>query len=154
MFPLDSIMYEGMGFPFNQTHEPFYVSWYCWCWLFRLMLVAIKLVLEESLVYSLFIDLLWFRYGLHSELFWLYALLLAVYMRNFAYLCIMVWILMDAHGFVDICIKIYKIIYYIKNAPKNAPTPEAFENFTFCFAPASRFRFHSQVTLACAHQWC
>ena len=139
MFPLDSIMYEGMGLRFNQTHQPLYVSWFWWCWLFRLILVASKLVFEESLVYSLFIDVLWFRYGLHSELFWLYSLLLAIYMRNFAYLCIMVWILMDAHGFVDICIKIYKNIYYIENSPENAPTREAFENFAFRFALASCF---------------
>ena len=46
---------------------------------------------------------------------------------------------MDAHGFVDICIKIYKNIYYIKNAPKNTPTPKAFEKSVVCFAPASRF---------------
>ena len=45
---------------------------------------------------------------------------------------------MDAHGFVDICIKIYKNIYYIKNAPENAPTQEAFENFTFRFTPAPK----------------
>ena len=25
MFPLDSIMYEGMGLTFNQTHQPLYV---------------------------------------------------------------------------------------------------------------------------------
>ena len=53
--------------------------------MFKLMLVASKLVFEESLVYSLFIDVLWFRYGLHSVLYWLYAVLLAIYMRNFAY---------------------------------------------------------------------
>ena len=103
------------------------------------MLMASKLVFEESLVYSLFIDVLWLKYGLHLEIFWLYALLLAIYMRNFAYLCIMVWILMDAHGFVDICIKIYKNIYYIKNTPK----PESFEIFVFCSCSSSR----SQVTL-------
>ena len=139
MFLLDSIVYEGMGLAFNQTHQPFYVPpWLLWCWLFRLMLVASKLVFEESLVYSLFIDVLWLRYRLHYELFCLYALLLAIYMRNFAYLFIMALILMDAHGFVDICIKIYKNIYYIKNTPKNAPTPKAFENSIFRFAPAPK----------------
>ena len=99
MFPLDSIMYEGMGLPFNQTDQPLYLSWCRWCRLFRLMLVASKLVSEEALVYSQFIYVLWFRYGLHLVLFWLYALFLAIYMRNFAYLCIMVWIHMDAHEY-------------------------------------------------------
>jgi hypothetical protein len=33
-------------------------------------------------------------------LFWLYAPLLAIYMRIFAYLCIMVWIQMDAHEYI------------------------------------------------------
>ena len=99
MFPLDSIMYEGMGLPFNQTHQPLYVSWCWWCWLFRLMLVASKLIFEESLVYRLFVSVLRFRYGLHFVLFWLYALLLSIYMRNFAYLCKIVWILMDAHEY-------------------------------------------------------
>jgi hypothetical protein len=33
-------------------------------------------------------------------LFWLYAPLLDIYMRNFSYLCIMVWILMDAHEYI------------------------------------------------------
>ena len=55
MFPLGSIMYEGMGLTFNQTHQPLYVPWCLWRWLFRLMLVASKLVFEESLIYSLFI---------------------------------------------------------------------------------------------------
>ena len=99
------------------------------------MLVASKLVFEESLVYSLSINVLWFRYGLHLEQFWLYALLLAIYMRNFAYLCIMVGILIDAHGFVDICIQIYKNIYYIKKAPD------------LKYFDTSRFRFRSQLTL-------
>ena len=153
MFPLDSIMYEGMGLRFNQTH----VSWYWWCWLFKLMLVALivqlmlvasKLVFEESLVYSLFIDVLWFRYRLHSELFWLYALLLAIYMRNFAYLCIMVWILMDAHGFVDICIK----IYYIKNALETLPDWNLLKISLFAPAPtlASHSRFPLSLPTSCS----
>ena len=62
MFPLDSIMYEIMGLSFNQTHQPLYVPWCWWCWLFTLMLVASKLVFEESLVYSLFI------YALYSDM--------------------------------------------------------------------------------------
>ena len=53
MFPPYSIMYEGMGLAFNQTHQPLNVPWCWWCWLFRLMLVASKLVFEESLVYNL-----------------------------------------------------------------------------------------------------
>jgi hypothetical protein len=37
---------------------------------------------------SLFVDLFWFKDGLQLVLFWLYAPLLAIYMRSFAYLCI------------------------------------------------------------------
>ena len=37
---------------------------------------------------------------MHSALFWLYAPLLAIYMRSYAYLCIMVWIHMDAHEYI------------------------------------------------------
>jgi hypothetical protein len=46
---------------------------------------------------SLFVDVFWFRDGLHSVLFWLYSSLLAIYMRNFTYLCIMVWIHTHTH---------------------------------------------------------
>ena len=36
MFPLDSIMYEGMGLAFNQAHQPLYVV----CALMLVVLIA------------------------------------------------------------------------------------------------------------------
>jgi hypothetical protein len=47
-------------------------------------------------------------------LFWLYAPLLAVYMRNFAYLCIMVWIHMEAHEYIFFS-KFEYFMYFLVN---------------------------------------
>lgn len=41
---------------------------------------------------DLFVDAFFFNDGLHLMLFLLYAPLLAIYIRNFTYLCIMVWL--------------------------------------------------------------
>ena len=46
-------------------------------------------------------------------LFWLYAPLLAIYMRKFAYLCIMVWIHMDAHEYISFFSKFEYFMYIL-----------------------------------------
>ena len=59
-------------------------------------------------------------------------------------LCIFVYNGLKFDGCTWFCWHMHQNIYYIKNAP----TPEAFENFVFCFPlPASRLRSCSQVTL-------
>jgi hypothetical protein len=45
-------------------------------------------------------------------LFWLYAPLFVIYMRNFAYLCITAWIHMDAHEYIYIYIYIYFFFFF------------------------------------------
>ena len=50
-------------------------------------------------IYNLFVDAFWFRDALHSVHI-LVICTLAIYKRNFAYLCIMVWIHMDAHEYI------------------------------------------------------
>jgi hypothetical protein len=45
-------------------------------------------------------------------LFQLYAPLLAIYMRNSAYLCIMVWIHMDAHEYICFLSKLEYFMYF------------------------------------------
>jgi len=48
-------------------------------------------------------------------LFWFYTLLLVIYiyMRNFANLCIMVWIHMDAHEYVFFFSKFEYFVYFL-----------------------------------------
>jgi len=49
---------------------------------------------------------------LQSMFFWFYMLLLAIYLRNLTYLFIMVWIHMDAHGYICIFWK-YECFMYV-----------------------------------------
>jgi hypothetical protein len=48
-------------------------------------------------------------------LFWLYAPILAIYMRNFNCLCIMVWIHMDAHEYICLFSKFKHFMYFLVN---------------------------------------